>query len=427
MGIINALPIGTILESKERQYKIEKIIGHGAFGITYQAETSVRVSDMVGEIWLKVCIKEFFMHDYNSRNSDGSLTETTGESILGKYKSSFTKEANNLARLDNRNIVKVLDVIRAFNTCYIVMEYISGSNLDDYIKQKDRLEEKEAIRIAKEIAKAVGYMHSKKMLHLDLKPKNVMIDEDGGVHVIDFGLSKQYDNNGEPESSTTLGSGTEGYAPLEQGSPSDEQYFPVTIDVYALGGTLFKMLTGEKPPSASTVLNSKDILEKKLNAHQVSPQMVSLIKHAMQPMKGNRIPSMEAFITEIDDNSQEVSDEETVVDKENKNIVSKQDETLSEPNLSNIKRLMLFAILFGVLLVILLLSLLGTGKKKDSPILEDADVENNEIEIFDEEIVDSAVIWEMVGDVQGMTEEEKIKAFNEMKESLIDATYSAYE
>lgn len=299
MATISALPIGTVLKSNGHQYKIEKIIGHGAFGITYLAETSTKIGGAVGEIWLKVAVKEFFMHDYNTRKSTGHLNEMSGESIVEKYKMNFTKEANNLAKLSNRNIVKVLDVIYAYNTCYIVMEYISGSNLDEYIKLRGRLKEDEALDITKDIAKAIGYMHNRKMLHLDLKPKNVMRDEDGGIHIIDFGLSKQYDNNGEPESSTTIGQGTPGYAPVEQGSPGEDSTFPVTIDVYALGATLYKMLTGDTPPSASTVLNTPNTLTNKVRNYNVSPKVIQLIKQAMQPSKDTRIPSMDAFTRAI--------------------------------------------------------------------------------------------------------------------------------
>lgn len=308
---VNALSRGTILKANGHQYRIEKVIGHGSFGITYLAET--KMEGAIGEIWVKVAIKEFFMNDFNSRNASGHLNEMTGESIVEKYKMNFTKEANNLAKLDNRNIVKVLDIIYAFNTCYIVMEYISGSNLDDYIKQRGRLREDEALDIAKDIAKAIGYMHKSKMLHLDLKPKNVMRDTDGGIHIIDFGLSKQYDNNGEPESSTTIGRGTPGYAPIEQESSDRSNTFPTTIDVYALGATLFKMLTGQTPPTASEVLNTQPIgagIASELSAFNVSPKVIQLVKQAMQPFKSTRIPSMDAFIRAIN----EVQSDGTIID-----------------------------------------------------------------------------------------------------------------
>ena len=88
------------------------------------------------------------------------------------------------------------------------MEYIEGSSLDAYILEKGGLPEKEALQYVEEIGKALQYMHSQKMLHLDLKPKNIMRRTDNTLFLIDFGLSKQIDKNGEPESSTTIGLGT---------------------------------------------------------------------------------------------------------------------------------------------------------------------------------------------------------------------------
>ena len=105
------------------------------------------------------------------------------------------------------------------------MEYIEGSSLDAYILEKGGLPEKEALQYVEEIGKALQYMHSQKMLHLDLKPKNIMRRTDNTLFLIDFGLSKQIDKNGEPESSTTIGLGTPGYAPLEQGS---QEYGKIT-------------------------------------------------------------------------------------------------------------------------------------------------------------------------------------------------------
>lgn len=93
-------------------------------------------------------------------------------------------------------------------------------------------------------------MHSNKMLHLDLKPKNIMLDKDGKSYLIDFGLSKQYTETGEPESSTKVGAGTPGHAPIEQANYREGKGFPVTMDIYALGATMFKMLTGQRPPGS---------------------------------------------------------------------------------------------------------------------------------------------------------------------------------
>ena len=166
----------------------------------------------------QVAIKEFFMSEVNSRRSDGSSVEGSSGSVFANYRKKFKKEAENLSKLSLSNIVKVVDVFDENNTTYYVMEFIEGKNLDDYIKQKGSLPEPEAISIIKEVGNALEYMHSRKMLHLDIKPKNIMRKPDGTIYLIDFGLSKQFTDNGEPESSTSIGLGTPGYAPIEQSS-----------------------------------------------------------------------------------------------------------------------------------------------------------------------------------------------------------------
>ena len=197
---------------------------------------------------VQVAIKEFFMSEMNSRSKDGSSIEGSNGSLFSNYRQKFRKEAENLSKLDHSNIVHVLDVFDENNTTYYVMQYIDGQSLDEYILQQGCIAESKARAIVKEVGAAVQYMHSNKMLHLDLKPKNVMLDQNENIYLIDFGLSKQYDSKGEPESSTKVGAGTPGYAPIEQANYREGKGFPVTMDVYALGGTMFKMLTGVRPP-----------------------------------------------------------------------------------------------------------------------------------------------------------------------------------
>lgn len=111
------------------------------------------------------------MSEVNSRRSDGSSVEGSSGSVFANYRKKFKKEAENLSKLSLSNIVKVVDVFDENNTTYYVMEFIEGKNLDDYIKQKGSLPEPEAISIIKEVGNALEYMHSRKMLHLDIKPK----------------------------------------------------------------------------------------------------------------------------------------------------------------------------------------------------------------------------------------------------------------
>ena len=247
-----SIPAGTILKGKAYQYEIIKVLGQGSFGITYLA--SVKMVGDLGSVDAFVAIKEFFMSDINGRENV-SVTSSNKDGLFDKYKRKFIKEAKSLGNLHHSNIVKVIESFEANNTVYYTMDFIEGGSLDEYIKQKGRLSEEETLNISTQILDALSYMHSKNMLHLDLKPSNVMMFK-GKPVLIDFGLSKQYDDDGNPESSTTIGAGTPGYAPIEQSNYNGEtasiDSIPITMDLYSLGATMFKMLSGKRPPSRPT-------------------------------------------------------------------------------------------------------------------------------------------------------------------------------
>ncbi len=296
---------GTLLQSGK--YKIEKVLGQGSFGITYLATTKIKVGGNLGKMdtIANVAIKEFFMRDLNGREG-GTVTHSGNGELFADYKSKFVKEAIKLSELNHPNIIKVLDLFEENNTSYYVMEYCSGGSLDNKIKRENGLNEKESVRYAMQIGKALKYMHSKKMLHLDLKPGNVVLNDKGDAVLIDFGLSKQFDSNGEPESSTTIGLGTPGYAPIEQ-SNYDGKGFPVTMDVYAMGATLYKMLTGETPQTAPVLFNSGFPYEK-LRERNVSEDLIAIISKAMKPMLLERCQSIEEFLKALEFN--EVTEDE---------------------------------------------------------------------------------------------------------------------
>ncbi|MBO7112414.1 MAG: protein kinase, partial [Bacteroidaceae bacterium] len=187
------------------------------------------------------------------------------------------------------------------NTVYIVMEYINGGTLDEHIAQSGKLSEQESVDSILKLCSAVNCMHEHRMLHLDIKPKNVMLDEDGQLYLIDFGLSKQYTANGEPESSTSIGLGTPGYAPVEQAEHQDsDKKFRATIDVYALGATLYKMLTGKTPPKASEILNDDELLPSNLQKAGVSNELAQIIEKSMMPSSRKRFQSVPELIAAID-------------------------------------------------------------------------------------------------------------------------------
>ncbi len=293
---MDSLKAGTILHGKSYDYKIVKTLGQGTFGITYLA--SVKMTGALGSIdsEILVAVKEFFMRDFNGRK-ESSVTYSSKDGAFAYYKSKFIHEADNLSKLHDDGIIKVIEQFEENQTAYYVMEYISGGSLDEYIKIKGHLSVKECISFAIQIADALSYMHQNKMLHLDLKPNNIMVKKDNNVVLIDFGLSKRFDAYGKPETSTTIGHGTPGYAPVEQANyqGNDNGEFPATMDVYALGGTMFKMLTGHRPPESSIILNDGFPFSELLDCG-VPQSIVDIVAKCMDPLRKNRYKSTKDVI-----------------------------------------------------------------------------------------------------------------------------------
>lgn len=287
---------GTVIHGTHNDYRIDRVLGQGSFGITYVA--NVRLKGRLGAIesTATVAIKEFFLRDVSSRN--GLRVFSVSDSTLcSDYRRDFLREAQNLSRLDNDHIVKVLETIEENDTVYYVMEYLSGGNLDQHILSHGKLSCREALDIAIQIGEALKCMHAQHMLHLDLKPLNVMRGEDGHIVLIDFGLSKCFGADGQPESSTRIGQGTTGYAPIEQHSFKKADGFMPTLDIYALGATLFKMLTGSVPPEASVVLN-EGLPVDELSSAGVPPAVIALVERAMQPLRRMRHQTVGEFVDE---------------------------------------------------------------------------------------------------------------------------------
>ena len=326
----NVLAVGTLLRGGAYDYEVRAVLGQGTFGITYLA--TVRLQGALGALddGVKVAIKEFFMRDINGRRGTTVVT-ASDEGTCADYRRKFRREAVNLSTLHHPNIVKVLELFEANNTVYYVMEYAEGGSLDVYIAKRGGLEVEEALACVRQIGRALAFMHARGMLHLDLKPGNVMRGKDGRMILIDFGLSKQYNEQGEPESSTNVGGGTPGYAPLEQAAYHEGREFPVTMDVYALGATLYKMLTGERPAEASVVLNY-GLDTGRMRACGVGEHVIMCVERAMAPMKAERYQSVREFVEELtgevleeeeETQADERTDEETTMDGKPKEVEGK--------------------------------------------------------------------------------------------------------
>ncbi len=283
---------------------VTQILGQGSFGITYKVKAFTMVKGSFGEERYEFpqpkAVKEFFMKELNGRTESGSVTGISSGSLSYNYAQKFRSEAGNLAKMKHQNIVRVIDFIEANGTYYYVMDYVEGENLNEYIKH-NKLTENEVVDIIRKVADALIYMHEEqKMLHLDLKPGNIMRrSSDGHIFLIDFGLSKHFSDNGTPETSTTVGFGTAGYAPVEQSNGTASAQFRPTIDVYALGATMYKLLTRETPPTSSDLVNDEEFIKDSLYKYSVSKNIAKVIIKAMSPRVKDRQQSVEDFVKEL--------------------------------------------------------------------------------------------------------------------------------
>jgi serine/threonine protein kinase len=297
MDISQALPAGTMLASHQRKYKIKKVLGQGGFGITYLATSRITVENITTEA--SFCIKEHYIHSMNERR--GTSVIISNPNNVADVKNSleaFLGEARRLNSLSRHhdNIVRVNEVFEANGTAYYVMQFIDGQKLSAYVRGHDGgiLPEDEALRITYEVGHALSFLHENRLTHLDVKPDNIMLNEDMRPVLIDFGLAKHYDKKGRPTSSIKVMGISEGYAPIEQYVGITE--FTPEADVYALAATLFFMLTGEHPPKSTEI--SGALIAERLQGH-ASASTVSALQHGLERLKEMRTHSVEAFLKEL--------------------------------------------------------------------------------------------------------------------------------
>ena len=285
---MSTLQSGSTLQNGK--YEIQRVLGQGGFGVTYLA-----LHQGLNRI---VAIKEFFMENFCVRNADThhvTIATEGSREFVERYRNKFLKEARNIAKLDHPNIVSIIDVFEENSTAYYVMKYAQNGSLHDKVKREGHLSEADATRYILKVAKALRFVHQHKMTHLNVKPANILLSGNDEPWLIDFGLSKQYDTKtGEQTSSTPLDN-SPGYAPIEQYMASGAGTFSPESDIYSLGATFYKLLTGNTPPDASTVAND-GLPVQALKEKGVSQRAISVIFLAMQPLRKDRLHDMDRFI-----------------------------------------------------------------------------------------------------------------------------------
>lgn len=316
-----SLKKGTTL--RHETYRIERVLGQGGFGITYLA-TDMTLDRLVA-------IKEFFPKDYCDRAGDTShitLGTSSSSEFVSRLKAKFLKEARNIAKFDHPGIIRIHAAFEENNTAYYVMDYIVGESLSDKVKRNGPFREEVAKRYISEVAKALEYVHEKRINHLDVKPANIMVRESDDTPIlIDFGLSKQYDTDGNQTSTTPTGI-SHGFAPLEQYNDGGVKEFSPQTDIYSLAATLFYLLTGIIPPHATK------LIEEGINFPSNFPQDIkSAISIGMASARKNRFSSVDLFVKTLRNNQE---DECTVLDDAESVPVPPNTSNLETPKASTI-------------------------------------------------------------------------------------------
>jgi serine/threonine protein kinase len=239
MDYRQVLQTGTVLDGK---YRIERVIGSGGFGITYEAFDIGLASP--------VAIKEYYPSQFGVRDATFSVRPRSerDREIFDRLLSSFLREARTLNQFEHPAIVRVLSVFEAYGTAYMVMKYETGPSLKAWLANLVRLPtQSELDRLVPPLLDALEMMHNADFLHRDIAPDNIIVRSDGSPVLLDFGASRRV--MGEM-TGTLTGVVKKGYSPQEQYATDSRSQGPWT-DIYALGATLYRCISGETPSEAT--------------------------------------------------------------------------------------------------------------------------------------------------------------------------------
>lgn len=293
-------------------YQIKKVIGQGGFGITYLADEIgyFRSTGFGDAVYVKsktpdqVVIKELFYGEYCKRDKKTgliSITNSEKKIEFEKLVQNQLNEGKKLRALNHPNIVRTRDIFKENDTAYMVMDFVNGTDLGTLLEQQSKLSIEKSFKYATQILSALSHIHERNQMHLDIKPSNVLIRKQTDEAVlIDFGASQSYDDAGgiEGRTSQLVVAMTKHYAPNEQGDIDNLKQFDATFDTYAVGATLYHMLSGEKPPLSSLLTSGREKLKPITSFpgyEKTSDFMDSIVSKALAPMYHARFKSAKEF------------------------------------------------------------------------------------------------------------------------------------
>jgi serine/threonine protein kinase len=283
----HALPVGTKLQGGN--FTVGQVLGQGGFGITYVgSDTGLRRA---------AAIKEFFPEGSTrqGKNVQPGSRHSAGE--FQNAKITFLEEARTLAQFQHPNIVDVYTVFEENNTAYMVMEYLRGRDLMQLLEERGAAPEAESLGIIEHVAAALEVVHNAGMLHQDIKPDNIIINNDGRVVLIDFGLTKKIETTtsyGTVRLSGNMPQGTAGYAPLEQ--YGRQSRVGIHTDIYALAATLYHLLTGAPPPEATDRAAGMELADPRLSHPEISDATAQAVIQGLAMEPAERPQSVPEFM-----------------------------------------------------------------------------------------------------------------------------------
>ena len=272
---------GSCLASGE--FRIDRPLGQGGFGITYQGiDTKLNRAVAVKEFFPEGCWRE------------GATVVSAGKWNCGTYsnaKQKFLLEGRTLGQFNHSGIVRVFYYFEENNTAYMVMEYLQGQTLAQLLqRRRGKLSEANALAYIAKVGEALEALHQAKFLHRDIKPENIMLANDGRVVLIDFGAARDFATGSTDRYTTML---TPGYAPLEQYGRSLK--YGAFTDLYALGSTLYHLLTGVVPVSAIERAAGVKLKTVQEIAPEISSHVSEAIAKAMMMDVTQRLQSVRQF------------------------------------------------------------------------------------------------------------------------------------
>lgn len=280
----------TVLKKGERlkdKYIIEDVLGEGGFGITYSGYDEI--------LNIRVAIKEYFPHALVTRNNEFTMSVSVSQTkYLDSFeegKKKFLSEARILAMFRaEEGIVSVNDFFSENNTAYIVMEYLEGFTLKEYVNSGNLFSMKAILRIMGPLFESLELVHQRNLIHRDISPDNIMVLTNGKTKLMDFGSAREISAAGEKSMSIVI---KQGYAPVEQYRSHGIQG-PWT-DVYALAATIYKCITGVTPVESIGRMINDTLKPPSALGVSIDPALERVLMKGMAVMRNDRYQTLAQF------------------------------------------------------------------------------------------------------------------------------------